>query len=644
MAKKKRSSPKRPKPPARSKSEPPEGWEAGSPAPLGDRRALEGLMWGIMGPIEETPLSLAQDLVYEAFDERDPDERVRLAEEALAVSPDCADAYVLLAEQAETRKSVLAMYEQAVAAGERALGPAAFRDDVGDFWGLLETRPYMRAREALAHALWLAGRRGEAVEHLRDMLRLNPNDNQGVRYTLASWLMVLDRDDDLAGLLDRYDEDSATWAYSRTLLAFRRIGDGADAVKLLKAARKINKHVPAYLVGDEPLPPHPPEYYSPGQESEAVVYAAEALPAWRSTPGALTWLAEVVRTKRRGKRKDVAPSPAGPTSAAKDHLKKLPRSPDVWQVGGGPLPGLVDHEGRLVQPWLILVADPDPDHGPIAAQAISMDPPTAEGVWDALARAMSDPLKGEPRRPTRVQVRPGPIGDELRTHLAEIGVDCVEADELDLADFLLDDLSKHLASQAEPGLLDAPGVTPERAAAFHRAAAEFYRRAPWQSLGFEQAIRIDSDRHEGGPWYAVVMGRSGLAVGLTLYEDLDLLQQTYRGELTDEENALRAVALTVTFEPERDVPTADLLAIREHGWEVAGPEAYPSAFKKEEDMNTRPPLPWELDLLEECLRAIPAFVAEHPPDAASTRRKKAPRGSKKGKGKPPLTLTWLEAC
>lgn len=67
---------------------------------------------------------------------------------------------------------------------------AGCQRDVGHFWGLLETRPYLRTRLGLAHALWTAGRRAEAVQHLQDMLRLNPNDNQGVRYTLARLLAL----------------------------------------------------------------------------------------------------------------------------------------------------------------------------------------------------------------------------------------------------------------------------------------------------------------------------------------------------------------------------------------------------------------------------------------------------------------------
>src|SRR5262245_39736743 len=70
---------------------------------LPDRRALERSMQEIThdlggGRGQDTPLGRAQELMYQAFEQRDPDERVRLAHEALEVSPDCADAYVLLAE------------------------------------------------------------------------------------------------------------------------------------------------------------------------------------------------------------------------------------------------------------------------------------------------------------------------------------------------------------------------------------------------------------------------------------------------------------------------------------------------------------------------------------------------------------------
>jgi tetratricopeptide (TPR) repeat protein len=275
-------------------------------------------MWQQFRGDQDTPLGKAQALLYRAFEEHDGQLRVQLAKDALAVCPDCADAYVLLAEHATSRKEALRLYEQGVAAGERALGAEAFGRDVGHFWGLLATRPYLRARLGLAHSLWAAGRRDEAVRHLQDMLRLNPHDNQGVRYTLAGFLLFLDRDDDLARLLQEYDEDMAAWAYTKALLAFRQHGDTPEARRLLQEARKTNRHVPAYLLGEKFPPAEPPGYYSPGEESEALNYLGGCLAGWKSTPGAVAWLRENVAAKEpKG-----GPSVKGPLGFIKTWLTK----------------------------------------------------------------------------------------------------------------------------------------------------------------------------------------------------------------------------------------------------------------------------------------------------------------------------------
>ena len=39
--------------------------------------------------------------------------------------------------------------------------------------------------------------------------------------------------------------------YTTALLAFRRHGDTIETRRLLKSAKKSNKHVPAYLIGRE---------------------------------------------------------------------------------------------------------------------------------------------------------------------------------------------------------------------------------------------------------------------------------------------------------------------------------------------------------------------------------------------------------
>src|SRR5438046_655136 len=76
---------------------------------LPDRRATEGAMQEFVHlqrneAAPDTPLRKAQALMYQAFEEEDEDLRVQLAKEALEICPDCADAYVLLAEHSRSRK------------------------------------------------------------------------------------------------------------------------------------------------------------------------------------------------------------------------------------------------------------------------------------------------------------------------------------------------------------------------------------------------------------------------------------------------------------------------------------------------------------------------------------------------------------
>jgi tetratricopeptide (TPR) repeat protein len=238
-----------------------------------------------------TQLEKAQDVIHQAF-EATGKKRAQLARKALRISQDCADAYVLLAEEtAKDPQEARDLYQKGVEAGERALGPEAFEEDEGYFWGAIETRPYMRARHGLALALWELGEHEEAIEHYKAMLRLNPNDNQGIRYLLVLVFLEEGSDEPLGELLEQYEDDaSALWLYTRALWTFRKKGSTREANAALEEALETNPFVPLYLLGQRSLPQALPEYIGFGDESEAVAYIAEAMPAWLRTSGALEWL------------------------------------------------------------------------------------------------------------------------------------------------------------------------------------------------------------------------------------------------------------------------------------------------------------------------------------------------------------------
>jgi tetratricopeptide (TPR) repeat protein len=239
---------------------------------------------------ELTPLERAQELAYDAM-EAQGRLRVKKARQALAISGDCADAWVLLAEQASTADLAATRYEHAMRAGAAAIGDrfAALR---GEFWGHLETRPYMRARLGLAGALRDLGRHDEALAHYRALLELNPGDNQGVRYLLLAALLDRGLNDEAGVLLAEHEDDmQALWPYGRLLWRLRVDRGSPETRAAFDAAIQANPFVLSYLLEPDSIPFDRPPHFALHSRDEAA-YVAEALAgAFAATDGALDWLA-----------------------------------------------------------------------------------------------------------------------------------------------------------------------------------------------------------------------------------------------------------------------------------------------------------------------------------------------------------------
>lgn len=720
--------------------------------PIPDRRAMEGILQQVVSGLAgqtASDVDAAQQIMYEAFETESPRRQVALARQALETSPDCADAYVLLAEHAESLPEALQLYEQGVAAGERALGPQGFREYEGHFWGVLETRPYMRAREGLAGTLWAAGRREEAAEHCRQMLQLNPSDNQGIRYRLACMLLDLEQHDELEQLLQQYEEDAtAEWAYTQALLAFRQEGDTERARQLLVNAETTNAHVPGYLTGARPIPRSTRDVFALGSDDEAVFYAMAHLPVWKNTPGATSWVRKTLKVsmpeppkKRRVSQRGMnsllgqlpldeneiwevdlraVTAPLGgdqppekvwtlivasatnghpvalellvdrpkdseiwnrlidamrnpkedePHRPAEIHVARktwfkawepklrqvgikcrlsdplehvdyileealsLPdmfqqiaggfstsdddwpdiasfpqRAGDIWQADVRQLPMWVKAGGEPSRPWGLLVVDVENDL--ILATNIAHDEPKEDWLWQGLRQAICRPAAGEPHRPGVVQVASEAQRDALAARLEPAGIRCVASDHLEHVTRLFDELVEHLGEgQHRSALIDSPGVGPEELASLYSAAADFYVNRPWRKIPGDTIIEVACDKFDSSPWYAVVMGQSGVELGLALYEDLKLLRSILTGRFSDQETARRTSAISATFGEIFEIAPQDLDAAERYGWPIAGPEAYPVFMRVDPGMAVRAPLKRELELLEGCLRAIPEFLS-----------------------------------
>ena len=220
------------------------------------------------------------------------EEAIHLAKKALDTDPALADAYLMLADlECRNLNQRIAMLERGINAVETALGETFLAENEGDFWLIWETRPYMRLLGELALAYGEKGELDRGIALEERMLRLNPNDNQAVRFSLLAH--YLERGSYAAAevLIQQYSDDqSAFFCFNRGLLGYIQKGDCAEIRKMWAEVKRYNPHVARYLSGKQKMPKDMPEFYSPGGREEAILFVAENKELWRKTLGAIPWL------------------------------------------------------------------------------------------------------------------------------------------------------------------------------------------------------------------------------------------------------------------------------------------------------------------------------------------------------------------
>ena len=255
------------------------------------QKFLSGLIGNKIPPssTQSGPKEQAQDLVFEAY-ELSKTKAKKKIELALELDPDCIEAYEYMAAVENSPAIALSFFEKGVEIGRRIYGGQFRTENKGHFWGIYETRSFMRCLSGLAECLYGMGRVGDAAKVLEEMIELNPNDNQGVRDILMIYLIELGEDSKFEFYEAMYRDDLGAFsAFTRALYAFKSDGASTHANSKLKKAINDNPIVPVQLLLRKPIRDLP-DSYSHGSPEEAKIYASFARNAWRKTNGAVAWL------------------------------------------------------------------------------------------------------------------------------------------------------------------------------------------------------------------------------------------------------------------------------------------------------------------------------------------------------------------
>jgi tetratricopeptide (TPR) repeat protein len=240
-----------------------------------------------------TPAQRAQDKAYDAFASSGKNSRVKLAKEALAISADCPDAYLILAEnEAKSVDDALPLLRKGLAAGKKLIGDAGFTRHTGEFHKFMSTRPYLRTLFSLAECLTVIEELDEAIELYKEAIRLDLSDYYQAKSILVPIMVAAGQYSDALSFIAQHGVRDTKTLYSKALASFALSGDTIEAQDALKAALLYNSHVIGCLTEFKETKPDPnPE---PGSYEEASAYVFEAMASWMYVEGALAWLASSI--------------------------------------------------------------------------------------------------------------------------------------------------------------------------------------------------------------------------------------------------------------------------------------------------------------------------------------------------------------
>ncbi len=286
-----------------------------------------------------------------------------------------------------------------------------------------------------------------------------------------------------------------------------------------------------------------------------------------------------------------------------------------WIGGRFPTPFFVHDREEPYRPDIVIWVElPE---GFIVGQAVVMPDDAGGAVARTLRSALTQPLVGPPRRPDLIRVADGATAVEVRAEVAgAIPVNLAPTPELEA---LVDQMVASLQADADDGD-DAPSyfawgrVSPAAVEKLFNACRSLFAAKPWTIAGDTQVLRMDIPALDVDGACVSILGALGEVHGLAIFPSMAAFDRYLEDTATGafEEGAGPGVELLLLrFDAATKLPPSMRREAMEHGWPVAGPDAYPLVERREPDGAPRPLVERDVAVAAAAARSISAFFATH---------------------------------
>ena len=231
---------------------------------------------------------------------------------ALELEPDNVDAQLQLIVHTMEHKvdEQLPALQKLMETAAKQLEPDGyFKADVGAFWEILETRPYMRVCYTYFDALISCGMMHRAIDEGQRLLELCENDNLGVRYQLMHLYAYMEDEMHALALHKQFDSYEETQMLLPLAVLYYKLNQFDKAEDYIKRLSAINKDAKKFLraAAEDRLEDYfdqlNPFGYQPFTMEELLEELMKSSYLFDSVPYFFTWASSRLRTQTAAKKK-----------------------------------------------------------------------------------------------------------------------------------------------------------------------------------------------------------------------------------------------------------------------------------------------------------------------------------------------------
>lgn len=233
---------------------------------------------------------------------------LKFAKKAVELDSDNIDAKRMVEEiTTEHPYEMVEKYQKLIVYGKKVMTKKGYMNEVsmGEYWGISETRPFIRLYSAYLDLLVDCGMMRMATNVGEEIIRYNEADNLGIRYILMHIYAYLEDENSMLDLYRKYDECDETQVLLPMSILYYKMGDFEKSKDYLKRLMKVNKDtgrfIRAFVNGelDKYASRMNPMGYQPFTIEEFMVGLHEYTYLFEGVPCYFDWAAQAIKKKQK---------------------------------------------------------------------------------------------------------------------------------------------------------------------------------------------------------------------------------------------------------------------------------------------------------------------------------------------------------